>query len=719
MTQINFDPNKPSYRSKFISADLSDNFQALSRANDLRATQQDPPDLTVRVESGAYAVTSEGTLRYAGGISDLLDTTTGGSPTQKRIFVLELDAVGVLHWNSNGYWVTPPVDPTVPTYNGSRVPICEVTVTYGDTTIVQDQIKDARPMINLGVGTGQALNPGRVVFTATAGQLRFDTSSHFIFNPGSDDILVWSSSLPMTGIPGPGNGLFYRISGTDYTEVSDTAILFDSSYVFVGGEKVVIWKVGLSATPGAIGLTDLSDVSGDQAAAFQAANAPTAINPFLTASGHNLINHLTDVPSLAPVAAHIVTTATGSHKHMASEIQAIDPGAYSNKTDVQGVLDDIGLNVYEPFVVQHYPSGAHGPKVTVNQTTNDNALLITKGAGVADVVNITNSGSGVGVHVGQVGIGLGMSIQKVAAGTALHVSHSSTAEGTVVHIEKYTAGSYAALEVDNSGTGAGILIKQTGAGKGLRIMQSGSENAIVIEKTATDASSAVIISNSGSGPCLYAIQSTTTPSTAILYVENKHTSGRAVRIDQGAGSDIALYLNKTAGGTGNIVEIYNSGTGYDMKGHNGNWWIDKNGNAMFANIPAMVASQVLNSSYFDGSAYFDQINATIYVPKVSSSVLITFSCVIEGAGGNDDQSGAMELRTSSGGGGSRIVEQYPWFKLNPHNVGWDELTLPISFSYLVTPGVIGNYPVYARLRTVYAPGWTEYHHLVLTLQTMG
>ena len=95
MTQINFDPNQPLYRSKLTSEFLRENFQALSRANDLRVTEQDPPDLTVKVEPGSYALTSESTLRYAGGSSDPLDTTTGGSPTQKRVFVLELDNVGV------------------------------------------------------------------------------------------------------------------------------------------------------------------------------------------------------------------------------------------------------------------------------------------------------------------------------------------------------------------------------------------------------------------------------------------------------------------------------------------------------------------------------------------------------------------------------------------------------------------------------------------------
>jgi hypothetical protein len=53
-------------------------------------------------------------------------------------------------------------------------------------------------------------------------------------------------------------------------------------------------------------------------------------------------------------------------------------------------------------------------------------------------------------------------------------------------------------------------------------------------------------------------------------------AGYGLRINE-AGNGIALDINKQATGGGNAIDIDNSGTGYDIRGHNGNWLVTKAG----------------------------------------------------------------------------------------------------------------------------------------------
>jgi len=563
----NFDSSKPADYARFKSEEVRDNFTSVSRANDLRCKAHVPADLSVYVEPGSYAITSDKTKRFAGGDSPTL-SISGGLAGQQKWYVLELDNLGNLIWNSNGSWDYPsPGTPTVPAYNGGRISLCEVIVTWGDTKITQDKIFDARPMINIGVGTAN-ITPGRIYAFATTGQTDFSTTASFIYAPGQNEILVWCDTP--TATPGR-DTLHYRISGVDYIELNDHTIRFFPAYSFIGGvtpERVIIWKVGVSATPGTFSLNQLSDVSvansldgGNRSDALVPrlpGDIPSSANPYETYYSHNLIDHLVDVSSLVPVDTHITTVATGTHKHMASEIEILDPGIFTSAVDVQGALDDVETVIYLPYLMEHKTTGAHGPRVNITQTGNDNALAITKTS--------TDASSAVAVGV--------------------------------------SSGSGPGLYVDNSGTGNCVRIIQNGANRALDIYQNAVGHGIQVTKT-----------NVGAGTC--------------LAIENAGI-GAGITLHQ-IGATVALSITREAGGGGSehCIQITNNGIGKDIIGNGSNWWIDKNGNARFqsiAYIPFCIPSVYWSGATVNGGIY-DVCSTVVSVSAGGSNAfLINASC---------------------------------------------------------------------------------------------
>jgi len=592
-----FDPTKPvasipGSPSRFHSGDMRANFQALSRANDLRCTQQNPPDLTVFVEAGAYAISSQQTQHFPSGNSSVLDTTTGGTLGWQKVFVLELDSTNNLIWNANGAWT--PTAPTAPPYTDQRIPLCEVLVTHSDAYITQPNIFDVRPMINLGVGLAQLVNPGQVTLTATIpGQTDFDTSAHFHFFPGQHEILVWTDppSTYCGGVPSPCFGLLYRIVDIDYIELDDHTIRFLPPYAFALGDRVVIWKIGISATPGTIALSDLSDVSGNEAAAFHTADAPTGINPYLTVSGHNSINHLTSVPSLAPVVAHLVTAATNAaHRHHAVEIevsQSPTPLLYNTTaTDVQTALVSLSTNLYFPFRQQHEASGTHGPKVTILQTNADNALSITKSnTGAVNAVDITNGGTGYGLNINQSGEATALAITKFGAGSNPAILITNSGTGTGAGLRVYQSGNAAGVRVEKSNTGSvpAIEVLSSNAGAGIAVVQNGTDpGSHGITITQSTGGSSLSVNHSVPGQDAVVITRNASGTKSAVLINQSHTGSlNSALVINNSGSLYGLHVeNFIPASTSAVVKIDNhcTSSGYDIQGSNNSWRIDKLGN---------------------------------------------------------------------------------------------------------------------------------------------
>lgn len=598
MTQISFDTTKPVSGQRFRSEEIRENFQALSRANDLRCSEQDPPDLTIKVEAGAYAITSNETKFFTGGStleSLMLSALSGGSVGQTRIIVLELDTSGALLFNTSGSWVTPPTVPTAPNYTSDRIPLCEIVIFTGDTEITQDRITDVRPMINLGAtgATGGLVSPGVATSLADElgplglgpgmGQQDFDTSSSFTYLPGQDEILVYSGGV-------------YQTVDEDYTELDSETIRFLTARP--DGERVTIWKVGLSATPGSIGLADLSDVDGNEAAAFNNADSPTAINPFLTTSGHAAIDH-SALPSLAPFAAHLVTIATnGGHRHHASEIEATDTFAFSNATDIQGVLDDVETNIYQQFLDEHNADGTHGPKVTISQTSADNALNVVHGnVGFAgSVFNLVNNGTGNCLDI---------TSSHSGSQTALSVAHSGGSDAVVITSDT-TTGFHAleintldtsnttgnnAINIDHARVGSNAVFTQT-PNFGHRTQVAGGtesgwgfyadiDNAtargIVLDMAAVSTTSAIRVTHAGNP--------NVTNGVVRIDVTNSGASNPAAIVVNQSGDGVGLQVTKTINGPQPGIKIQTNATGVpsDIAGTNNNWSILPTGTWQGAN----------------------------------------------------------------------------------------------------------------------------------------
>lgn len=565
-----FDVTKPETKTRLNSEQIRDNFEAVGRASDLKCFAQDPPDLTLFVQPGIFYTITTSSITWAGGASPPIDTTTGGLPGQKRIVVVEMTQFGTVYLNY-GSWVTPPTVPTAPTYSASSIALAEVLVTFNDSEIIDGQVTDIRPLINLGNAGTSMISPELQTYQATAGQTVFITTN-FTFVPGADEILVWSGGVFQTPV-------------VDYTEPNDHTVQFSVARPL--NERVTIWKVGISAAPAALALADLTDVTTDEADAFHNADAADATNPFLTESGHNAIDHLTDVPSLAPVAVHITSTATTivGMRHHAEEIEATDNFTFTSETNVQGVLDDLETNFYQKFLEEHESTGVHGPNVTITNTTTTEALLITQQG------DVTATGS--------------VKILQQGAGNALRLEKSSTTTQPCLQVLMTGAGH--GVSIDQRGNNYGLYVTTTSVStspavhinneaddRAMQIVQFANNNGLYINKWGTGAGAVIHINNQGTGDGLYInntrgangiqINNQANSPTAALYVNNITTgSGRAVRVDNSS-SGYTLYLNKITTTGGDVLAIANAGSGYDVYGSSGRWNVAKSGNANFADV---------------------------------------------------------------------------------------------------------------------------------------
>jgi len=536
-----FDPNKPTTSTKFVSADIRDNFNALSRANDLRSSAQDVPDLTVVVQSGRFQFNSIESHLFAGGNSPTLDTTSGGTIGQERIAILQIDVSSVLSWKY-GNWATAG-SATSPNFDGNKITVSQVIITHDMTEITETELSDIRPFVNLSAG---GISPILLTVAATdvlgptLGQVAFDTSSLFSYTVGMSELLIYIDGV-------------YQTEGIDYVETDEYTITFNAAVD--AGSRVTIWKVGLAAQPGNLNFSDLDDISTNESAAFNAADVPTAINPFLTVSGHSNIDHSAIVPILTMLTD--ITTLQGhvtsvAGAHAASAISVVDNLTFASPTTVQEAVDSMQV-LRDDFLNEHTIAGVHGPKVTIIQTDADSALTIDK----------TNTDAGVAVVISNSGTGKAVTIDHNGTSDLLTTTHSGLGGISFVINHDNVANASIAMTVVNSGLSNAMKITQVSA----------SLPALHIDSC--DAS--ILIDNSsGTGNALQI---------------NQSGIGKGLSITQ-AGANVATLFNKTNVDSSNVIEISNSGTGKDIRGNSNNWDVDGLGNARLTSLAFNTGSSV-------------------------------------------------------------------------------------------------------------------------------
>lgn len=116
----------------------------------LRPTCQDTPDMTVKVNFFRGYVSGNTLVE-----KDVQDSPSFTAPASNKckIDILHIDSSGTLAI-TQGTEVDLPTEPSAPTYPTDKLVICEVYLETEDTAIYQAQIKDVRPILNLGGMTG-------------------------------------------------------------------------------------------------------------------------------------------------------------------------------------------------------------------------------------------------------------------------------------------------------------------------------------------------------------------------------------------------------------------------------------------------------------------------------------------------------------------------------------------------------------------------------------
>lgn len=171
-----------------------------------------------------------------------------------------------------------------------------------------------------------------------------------------------------------------------------------------------------------------------------------------------------------------------------------------------------------------------------------------------------------------------------------------------------------------------------------------------------------------------------------------------------------LSVSQTNGvSSQNAIEINNSGSGYDLRGHNGNWWIDKNGNASF--ISGNIFAYAFEASPSLTISYADIVNATVSIPSITAQVVMEFTLNYYYAAQtqSDSKTISMEFRTAASGGGSQLYVS----DVSQNQVsGSDPMTWrgTAYMNHVVVPGSVGNYSVYARAKRTTT--CTAYHALL-------
>lgn len=217
---------------------------------------------------------------------------------------------------------------------------------------------------------------------------------------------------------------------------------------------------------------------------------------------------------------------------------------------------------------EHKDGGAHGPKVTIDQTNDDSALTVSQTtAATTAVITVVNSGTGDAVTIDQVGASNALMLTQDGAGAAFDVTKNHTGsnnlmvlrnfgtgrgislandgEGEAVFVDQNATGSLNAVRVDNAGTGDGVQINQAVAGVALHINHSANANSIHIEATPSGSSIAVVnIDNSTGGAAISIDDSHASKSQASIGIIRTSSNGSCISC---VGSGGTVFTVETEG----------------------------------------------------------------------------------------------------------------------------------------------------------------------------
>lgn len=210
--------------------------------------------------------------------------------------------------------------------------------------------------------------------------------------------------------------------------------------------------------------------------------------------------------------------------------------SFTSASDLQTFTDDIGVNFYDKYVMEHdYATGVHGPNVTITTTTGDSLSIVTDTTAIANAaLRVVTTSGGV---------------------KALYIDSSISAESVNV-LHNKSAYASPTVRIASTTNGYATVITQGGAGKALY--------------------------TSGAAECNI---SSTASADPVLAVGNS-----------GQGYGVVVNQNNTA--ATDAIRINNSSSGYDVRGNSGNWTVDNEGNAVFATVKTQPSIMRWDSGYF-------------------------------------------------------------------------------------------------------------------------
>lgn len=110
---------------------------------------------------------------------------------------------------------------------------------------------------------------------------------------------------------------------------------------------------------------------------------------------------------------------------------------------------------------------------------------------------------------------------------------------------------------------------------------------------AADGGASTYLQTNGSGTLSWAAGTSGTLDDAYNSGKVITVDGAAVQLDGSHGSNDTFFVNKTAG-TGDAIQITNAGTGYDINGTSGTWYITKAGVATFASFGPLTSGLTIS-----------------------------------------------------------------------------------------------------------------------------
>lgn len=370
------------------------------------------------------------------------------------------------------------------------------------------------------------------------------------------------------------------------TEIADDQIIDIRPLVNLGSSAI---------PPTGLALADLSDVDGNQSAAFAAADSPTALNPFLTPTTEPIPTIESDISTLqTDTSDHFAGTG---NRHTAADLDVVDNFTFSNAVELQTFADDVETNIFLRVSPEHKSDGTHGPRVTIDQTGSNNALTVLKSdTSSVDAITFGNLGTGKTVEITH--NSTDSSNEPVVDVSRTGISGSSipvvniaidSTFGEVLHVqttdENHTT-SQRVARITQAGRGGALIVTRNNT-------TSSTNPAATLQVVDTlDMSGATIggtrglsVSVTGTGGLFPAMRVVNQGGGPSIEIDSGTAAGAGIRIDQTGPAD-GLVVNKTNTAGGDAIDITNSGTGTDIRGNLARWSVTSSGDSRFGNVRA-------------------------------------------------------------------------------------------------------------------------------------